>query len=345
MFEPQPGMRVVIRYSDDGQLTDALGTVLAADADSVTVDSKRGPVRIERSAIELAHEIPPAPQRPGPVHETVSAADLRRISAQVWLPGESVWLNRDNVADELTSDGEASGEVESGWLLRAAPGAGLAANSALVLSDPQIPVDEALKAAEKWYADRGLPPALQIFSAEAAGSLDSASAEVSQILRPSGFAPSGPVLTLTAPAREVAGASEPPQGLQIVQSDEVHAVHLAAWGRADDEQFARLLYSAPQAIFLSAVASHPDGSRSLVGTVRLAIASKWGWIDNLVVNPQLRRRGAGRALVQAAARLASVQGIRSIGCDVPAADDEAAALFAGLGFAEHHRFWFAVREG
>ena len=68
MFEPQPGMRVVVRYSDGGQLTDALGHVLAADADSVTVDSKRGPVRIERASIELAHEIPPAPQRLSLIH-------------------------------------------------------------------------------------------------------------------------------------------------------------------------------------------------------------------------------------------------------------------------------------
>ena len=344
MFEPQPGMRVVVRYSDGGQLTDALGHVLAADADSVTVDSKRGPVRIERASIELAHEIPPAPQRPGPVHSTVSAADLRRISAQVWLPGESVWLNRDAVAEELTSDEGAVSAVESGWLLRAAAGADARANSALVLTDPQVPAEEALGAVEKWYIDRGLPPALQIFSGEAGGELDSASAQVSQLLRPAGFSPSDTWLTMTAPAREVAGAAQPPEGLEIVQSDQAHAVHLAAWGHDDTEDMRALLHSAPQVIFLSAVALHPDGSKSLVGTVRLAIASKWGWLDNLVVNPQLRRRGAGKALVQAAARLAAVQGIRSIGCDVLAANEEATALLAGLGFKEHHRFWFAVQE-
>ena len=177
MFEPQPGMRVVVRYSDGGQLTDALGHVLAADADSVTVDSKRGPVRIER---------------------------------------------------------------------------------------------------------------------EAGGELDSASAQVSQLLRPADFSPSDTWLTMTAPAREVAGAAQPPQGLEIVQSDQAHAVHLAAWGHDDTEDMRALLHSAPQVIFLSAVALHPDGSKSLVGTVRLAIASKWGWLDNLVVNPQLRRSRASR---------------------------------------------------
>ncbi|OFL65252.1 N-acetyltransferase [Brevibacterium sp. HMSC063G07] len=344
MFEPQPGMRVVIRYSDGGQLTDALGSVLAADADSVTVDSKRGPVRIDRSSIELAHEIPPAPQRPGPVHSTVSTADLRRISAQVWLPGETVWLNRDAVAEELSSDEGAQSAVESGWLLRAAPGADARANSALVLTDPQFPAEEALGAVQKWYADRDLHPALQIFSAGAQGELDSASAQVSQLLRPAGFTPSDTWITMTAPAREAAGAAQPPQGLEIVQSDRAHAVHLSAWGHDDTEDVRALVHSAPQVIILSAVAVHPDGSKSLVGAVRLAVASKWGWLDNLVVNPQLRRRGAGRALVQAAARLAAVQGIRSLGCDVPAANEDATALLSSLGFAEHHRFWFAVQN-
>ena len=59
---PAPGGRVVVRYLlADGRATDALGTLLAADAETVIVDGKRGIERIDRRTIVAAKPVPPPP--------------------------------------------------------------------------------------------------------------------------------------------------------------------------------------------------------------------------------------------------------------------------------------------
>jgi hypothetical protein len=59
---PEPGHRVVVRYIlPTGQATDALGELLSTDAQTITVDGKRGVERIPRSAIIAAKEVPPPP--------------------------------------------------------------------------------------------------------------------------------------------------------------------------------------------------------------------------------------------------------------------------------------------
>ncbi|MGN8553715.1 UNVERIFIED_CONTAM: hypothetical protein OHV15_14135 [Microbacterium sp. SLM126] len=59
---PEPGHRVVVRYMlPTGQATDALGELLSTDAETVTVDGKRGIERIPRDAIIAAKEVPPPP--------------------------------------------------------------------------------------------------------------------------------------------------------------------------------------------------------------------------------------------------------------------------------------------
>lgn len=59
---PEPGHRVVVRYIlASGKATDALGELLSADAETITVDGKRGIERIPRGAIIAAKEVPPPP--------------------------------------------------------------------------------------------------------------------------------------------------------------------------------------------------------------------------------------------------------------------------------------------
>lgn len=57
------GMRVIVRHRIPGPLplTDALGQLLAVDAVSATVQTKRGDVVILRADIVAAKEVPPAP--------------------------------------------------------------------------------------------------------------------------------------------------------------------------------------------------------------------------------------------------------------------------------------------
>lgn len=71
---PEPGHRVVVRYIlPTGQATDALGELLSRDAQTITVDGKRGVERIPRGAIIAAKEVPPPPA-PRPRRNRSSAA-------------------------------------------------------------------------------------------------------------------------------------------------------------------------------------------------------------------------------------------------------------------------------
>ena len=369
MFDPQPGQRLVIRCSLSAEgvpgtprtgaetgaagdavnapgTTDALGTVLAVSETHIALDTGRGRMNIPRATIVLMHEIPPAPTRPGRPHEIVSAGDLQRIEAAVWLPADSVWLNADNLRSEVN---DSTPEVQAGWLLRAASGkAGRRSNSALVLGDPGIELEQAMEAVGAWYRERGLAPQFQIHS-DTQGALAEASAQLGALFRRHGFTPTGATLALTAESSAVAKGTAVPDGLTIVQSDDAYAPHFAAWGHSTEavgdeghEAFAALLRSPEQFTILSAVAVHPDGSKTLVGALRLAFSMKWGMVSNLVVDENLRRRGAARALVQAAARLAAAQGVRALVAEVEQSNSASQALFTHLGFTEHHRYWFAV---
>ncbi|MCS6712426.1 acetyltransferase [Brachybacterium sp. EF45031] len=63
-----PGRRVVLRYAIDrategAGATDALGEVLEVDDESVTVGTRRGPVRVPRQRVIAAKPVPPPPVR------------------------------------------------------------------------------------------------------------------------------------------------------------------------------------------------------------------------------------------------------------------------------------------
>ncbi|MFE0026681.1 ferrous iron transport protein A [Amycolatopsis sp. NPDC059021] len=57
------GTRVVVRYRIEGGFTDALGTLLARDATTCTVETKRGAVVVPLDAVVAAKPVPPPPQR------------------------------------------------------------------------------------------------------------------------------------------------------------------------------------------------------------------------------------------------------------------------------------------
>ena len=58
------GDRVVVRYRlPDGRATDALGTLLTADAEHLVVDGKRGVETIAVADVIAAKEVPPPPVR------------------------------------------------------------------------------------------------------------------------------------------------------------------------------------------------------------------------------------------------------------------------------------------
>ncbi len=135
---PSLGTRVTVRYRRPAgslpPLTDAVGHLLAVDP-VVRVRTKTGAVvELAPADVVALRELTDAPVR------TSDIRALERAAAAAWPGGE-----------------QAGGD---GWLLRAAPGAGLAANSAVPL-DLSAGVG-AVAAIVAWYGRRGLTPRLAV---------------------------------------------------------------------------------------------------------------------------------------------------------------------------------------
>ncbi len=58
------GDRIVLRYRLPDGLHDALGTVVEVEEDHVTVDTRRGPVRVEAHTMVTGKRVPPPPRWP-----------------------------------------------------------------------------------------------------------------------------------------------------------------------------------------------------------------------------------------------------------------------------------------
>lgn len=335
-----PGQRVVIRFSlADGSATDALGRVIEQDERSVTVDTPRGPVAVPRADILLAHEVPPPPARREVMHRAVSAVDLQRILASTWAPPETAWLHRDNVDEDAA---EETVRVHDGWLLRAGLGVTRRANSALALGPAGMPIDEAIALTEDWYRARETRPAVSMYAPDATSPVDP---ELDAALAARGYELTGEAAVMTAAAREAAGGATHPGQVDAEQlrfdtaatpSEEYFQAIAATRGAKGAEEQRQLAVSAPEQVFLTAIGQRPDGGSVTVGFVRVAMSHKWAVLSNLVVRPDLRRRGAGRALTQAAAALASGRGVRAVALQVETHNAPATELYEALGFVRHH---------
>ncbi|MGV2821442.1 GNAT family N-acetyltransferase [Brevibacterium casei] len=354
MDELSPGRRVVVRYAltpgDTHATSDALGVVSSVDESGVVIDTKRGPVRIERGLILLVHEVPPAPTRSGRTHEIVSAVDLRRISAAAWLPSDVSWLHADNLRNESSDSPAEVGLLQKGWLLRSSVSTTRRANSALPVTESGLGWSETLDAVEAWYAARERPAVVQIYSADDSTTLAPECEGLGPLLSERGYSPSETVYLLTgATAEAAAGAGAPAEaaapGLSIDVTETPSDLHFAAWTSERDpgsiDAFRALIETDDPCQFVTAWAQHPDGSRTMVATCRVVERSKWGVITNLVTRPDLRRRGAGRSVARAAAALLAQRGVRSYLVDVEAANEASLGLFTSLGASVRHRCWYA----
>ena len=126
------------------------------------------------------------------------------------------------------------------------------------------------------------------------------------------------------------------------ESEAHYAQSVAASGRsAPDaarhaaEAYARLLpdeFATPDHHFWYAY----DGDRR-VGFLWVKVTHDTAFVYNVAVEPDLRRRGYGRAIMLAAERWCRDHGLTSIGLRVFAHNDGARALYEQLGFVETTR--------
>jgi GNAT superfamily N-acetyltransferase len=131
------GRRVVVRHRVGDEQSDAVGE-LSADGPDLVVHTRRGPVRVVRSAVTAVRAVPPPPPR----RPSLSAVTrLEGLCADAWPA----------FVDERLG----------AWRLRAAGGFTARANSALAIGDPGMPMPAALARVRAFAERHEIAPRVQ----------------------------------------------------------------------------------------------------------------------------------------------------------------------------------------
>ncbi|MET9579754.1 GNAT family N-acetyltransferase [Streptomyces massasporeus] len=302
-------VRSLIEHEAPGEkFTDTVGVLTSWDNGVLLITRKSGEsVRIAESALVAGKTVPAAPaRRRGPA---ASYEELARVAARAWRPVES----------------ERLGE----WELRAASGFTRRANSVLPLGAPDAPLDEALDAVRRWYGERGLPAYIQTATG-AEGTQELLCAELER---------RGWVREVTAelwvgPLASIADRGDPAGVVLSRQADEGW---LAQYQRKGVSEVAlRVLESGPSVWFATVPGESAQAPPAAIG--RCVVDGRWAGFAAVEVDPALRRRGLGTAVMAALARQALDEGASAAWLQVEADNAAARALYAGMGFAAHHAY-------
>lgn len=239
-----------------------------------------------------------------------SVPELERLTARTWR----------GLEEEPFGD----------WLLRAAGGFTVRANSVLVVGTPAVPLAAAVPAVARWYSDRRLRPQAQLAlpgAEEADAAFDAA-----------GWTRGEDVLVLTAGLH---GWAEP--GVQVELADAPDAGWLAGYRYRDAPLPAvatDVLTHADHPVFASVRPDpHPAPpaavARGVVEAGRLCVTA-------VTVDDSYRRQGLATAVMAALGAWARGTGASSCVLQVAASNAPAIALYDRLGFTEHHRYHYRV---
>ncbi|MGO1383261.1 MAG: hypothetical protein ACTHWA_02580 [Arachnia sp.] len=115
------GQRVTVRRtSDDGRPTDTVGVVTAHDEDSVTLETRQGPVQVMLSSVQVFRLVTPAPWR---IAKFLARGELAVLSLSTLLGPEAPTQDTAELIDELLTNetpvflltenhGQATAELE-----------------------------------------------------------------------------------------------------------------------------------------------------------------------------------------------------------------------------------------
>ncbi|HEX8518124.1 MAG TPA: GNAT family N-acetyltransferase [Pseudonocardia sp.] len=303
------GRRVALRHRvDAGRVTDAVGELADGGADAVVVHTRRGPVRVARSAVVAIRAIPPpVPRRAS----WTAVAELEHRCADAWPARVDRPLGA--------------------WRLRAAGGFTGRANAALALGDPGVPVPAALDAVRAFAAAHGIAPRVH---APLGSPWDRAVAAAGWVLD-AGHAAGAEVAVLVADVdRLVAAGGDHPAAVLLTERPG-DAWWAQALGRDPAPAERGVLDPGPP--LPTAFGLVPDA-----GAVRAAVVGEHLHLSRLSVRPDARRAGLGTRLTAAAAAWGRDRGARWAVLQVALHNTAARALYRRLGAVEHHRYRYLV---
>lgn len=222
-------------------------------------------------------------------------------------------------------------ERRGDWLLRAADGFTRRANSCLAIGDPGAPLDQAVDRVESWYRSRDLEPCIKIAPGAADG-LDS-------LLESRGWSVATPSLVLFRKLGQDLTKLPPEVSVSAIpDSDWLRTVSL--WDNESPDKSRRHAELAMRV--------HSGGFMrwtTTEGILAVGLVSMDGmdsFLYDVVVHPERRGRGIGRAFCNAAMSWAAQCGTRTMALQVLESNLAARHLYASLGFAEHHPYHYRV---
>jgi GNAT superfamily N-acetyltransferase len=238
-----------------------------------------------------------------------AAFELEAVSGRSWPALDNEWLGQ--------------------WWLRAAGGFTARANAVRVLGDPGVALDDALAFAADWYARRELPLRLRVvdgssvdqelgrrgWDAEWETSIQAAT--IASLQRRLDKSPA-PVRLTTTP---------PPSWLLRFRDGALPASAVEVLTGGGEVRFAT-------------IESGSSGAATAIG--RAAVEPPWVGFAAIEVDPGARRRGHARAVMSALTGWAAERGAVRAWLEVLADNEAALALYAALGFTEHHRYRYRV---
>jgi GNAT superfamily N-acetyltransferase len=306
------GHRVVVRRivgvsADRPLFSDALGELVDLTETDLTIATADGNLRVPLRDVHRAKRVPPA-RRP-------RAADV--------------------IALELAANDGWPAPVQArlgGWILRAAQNWTGRANSALAVGDPDRPLEAAIDAVVRWYADHGQQPLINAPMPLAA--------PVNSALDERGWTARPLTLVQTAPLPAVLAAVPhrpdlPPVELADSPGDDWYAMVAEHKGTLP-ESAVRVLTGVPSAVF----AQVRDADGALLAVARGAVTGtdRWLGVALLQTAPAARRRGLGAHVTRALARWAQQHGAARAYLQVEERNTPAVALYGRLGFTTHHTY-------
>jgi ribosomal protein S18 acetylase RimI-like enzyme len=331
------GRRVVVRHRVGDKQTDAVGE-LSADGADLVVQTRRGPVRVARSAVTAVRAVPPAPPRRASL---TAIARLEELCADAWPA----------YVDERLG----------AWRLRAAGGFTARANSALAIGDPGMPTEAALAAVRRFAGRHGIAPRVQAPVGSPWDKAVAAQGWVLDVGHAAGSVVSVQVADLAAPDHDRDGPRTGPTGatayhpavgppIEVGATADSAADGLAVDVGAPGDAWWRLVLGGPPSpaqrhVLGGAGALTIADAHGLVGAGRVVVVADHLHVSVLTVDPALRRRGHGTALLAAAARWGRGHGARWGVLQVAVHNTAALALYARSGWTEHHRYRYLVPSG
>ncbi|SEN53134.1 GNAT family N-acetyltransferase [Actinacidiphila rubida] len=306
------GKRVSVRQLveiADGHptFTDTVGVLVSWDGGVVCVTRRTGEtIAIAETSLVAGKVVPPAPKRRTRGVPEVTADELERVASRAWPSSET----------------ERLGD----WTLRASGGFTRRANSVLTGGDPGVALDEALDRIAAWYAERGLPPLVQLpdsspYAGELAGR---------------GWTREGDTLVRTAPLAPLTLLPPAAPGEDVTLSRTPDAAWLAAYHRTGElaEAAVKVVSGGPSVWF----ATMPGA----IG--RAVVDGRWALFGAVEVIPERRRRGLATAVMGALARQAAAEGATAACLQVEADNAGARALYDRMGFTDHHGYHYRRRS-